>query len=283
MVNTMSENMTTTNETKLLTKKDVRRSAITYMMFHHCAQNYERMMGLAFCHCLQKPLKKLYPDKEEYTKALKRHMQYYNTEPTIGALIPGITLGLEEGRANGKPISEAMIIGTKNALMGPFAGVGDSMIGSVYQTIIASIAIGLSAESGSLLGPVFLFVFYGLVCAFLKVFLFERGYKLGLDAVKILSGKIMEVATVALSIVGLITVGGVAANTVKVPIVWEYVSGDLTISLSSILDTIMPGILPLCLCLGIWRLYTRHHWSTIKALLVCIVVVFICVLLGIMG
>lgn len=273
----MSENK------KVLTKKDVRKSAITYMMFHHCAQNYERMMGLAFCHCLQKPLKKLYPDKEEYTKALQRHMQYYNTEPTLGAIIPGITLGLEEGRSQGEPITEEMIVSTKNALMGPFAGIGDSMVGSVYQTIIASIAIGLSAESGSLIGPIFLLVFYGFFCAALKVGLFERGYKMGISAMKLLTGKITEIATAALSIIGLVTVGGVAANTVKVPVSLTYTSGELTVSIGEIIDSIMPGLLPLCLCLGIWQLYTKKHWSTVKALLVCIVVVYICVLLHIMG
>lgn len=270
------------NKTKILDKKDVSHSAFLYMMFHHCAQNYERMMGLAFCHCLAKPLKKLYPDKEEYTKALQRHMQYYNTEPTLGAIIPGITLSLEEGRAMGEPVDEEMIVSTKNALMGPFAGIGDSLVGSVYQTIIASIAIGLSATTGSLIGPAVLLIFYSAVCVCLKLGLFQVGYKMGVNALHLLTGKVTEIATVALSIVGLVTVGGVAANTVNVPLALTYTSGELTVEIGSIINNIMPGLLPLCLCLGIWQLYTRKHWSTVKALVVCIAVVYVCVLLGIM-
>lgn len=276
MVNTMSE------KTKILTKQDVRHSAFLYMMFHHCAQNYERMMGLAFCHCLQKPLKKLYPDQEEYTKALQRHMQYFNTEPTVGSIIPGITLGLEEGRAMGEAVDEEMIVSTKNALMGPFAGIGDSMIGSVYQTIIASIAIGLSAESGSLIGPVLLLLLYSFVCVGLKLGLFQMGYRMGTNALQLLTGKVTEIATVALSIVGLVTVGGVAANTVNVPLALTFTSGELTVEVGTIINNIMPGLLPLCLCLGIWQLYTKKHWSTVRALVVCIAAVYVCVLLGIM-
>lgn len=36
-------------------------------------------------------------------------------------------------------------MGTKNALMGPFAGIGDSILMGTYSPILLSIAIGLSA------------------------------------------------------------------------------------------------------------------------------------------
>jgi len=273
--------MTNTTNNKTLPRKEVRRSAWTYVFFHHCAQNYERMMGLAFGHTLAKPLCLLYPDKEEYKKALQRHTQFFNTEPTVGAIIPGIVLGLEEGRAKGEEVTEELIVGTKNALMGPFAGIGDSLIGAVYQTIIASIAIGLSSD-GSVLGPLFFLVFYAGVCVALKYGLFMKGYDLGLNAVKMITPRITEIATTALGIIGLVTVGGIAANTVNVPIKYEYVSGELVVSMQEILDKIMPGILPLCLTVGIWYLYSRKNWSAIKALLTLIVLVFLLVLLGIM-
>ena len=81
---------------KKLDRKDVKNAAWTWMFFHHCAQNFERMQGLAFCHTMSKPLEKLYgDDPEELKAALTRHMQFFNTEPQLGSVIPGITIALE--------------------------------------------------------------------------------------------------------------------------------------------------------------------------------------------
>lgn len=264
-----------------LERKDVRRAAWINVFFHHSAQNYERMMGLAFCHTLSKPLEKLYPEKEEYKKALQRHMNFYNTEPTLGSIVPGIVLGLEEARAKGQDISEELILSTKTALMGPFAGIGDSLIGAVYGTIVASIAIGLS-QDGSILGAIFYMIFSAGVLVALKYGLFIKGYDLGLNAVRLMNPKVTEIATTALGIIGLITVGGIAANTVKVPIKYVFVSGELSLSIQTILDQIMPGLLPLMLVIGLWYLYAKKGWSSIKALIVLLIAIIVLVSLGIM-
>lgn len=270
-----------TNNTIKLTKADVRQASWINVFFHHCGQNYERMMGLAFCHTLEKSLAKLYPDKEEYKQALQRHMNYYNTEPTLGSIIPGIILGLEEGRANGKDVDDELILSTKTALMGPFAGIGDSLIGAVYGTIISSIAIGLSSD-GSPIGALFFMIFHAGVLVALKYGLFMKGYELGLNAVKLITPKITEIVTTGLGIVGLITVGGIASNTVKVPIALQYTSGELVVSIQEILDKIMPGILPLSLVLGIWYLYSKKNWTTTKALIAILIVIIALVFLKVM-
>lgn len=267
--------------TNKLTKKDVQQAAWTNVFFHHCAQNYERMMGLAFCHTLSKPLEKLYPEKEDYKKALQRHMNFYNTEPTLGSIIPGIILGLEEGKANGDEVTEEMILGTKTALMGPFAGIGDSLIGATYQSIIASIAIALSAD-GSLLGVLFFLLFHAGGTIFMKYALFMKGYELGLKVLEILTPKVTEMATTFLGVVGLIVVGGITANTVKLPIAFQYTSGELVINIQNILDKIMPGMLPLAVTILIWYLYAKKNWSAVKVLVTMLVTVIVLVFLGIM-
>ena len=97
------------NENSLLTKKDIDKAAWSYIFFAQATQNFERMMGLAFCHVMEPILKKLYKNKpDEYKKALQRHMQFYNTEPQLGALIPGITIAMEEARAKGEDVSEEL-------------------------------------------------------------------------------------------------------------------------------------------------------------------------------
>lgn len=267
--------------TSKLTKKDIQGAAWTNVFFHHCAQNYERMMGLAFAHTLCKPLEKLYPEKEDYKLALQRHMNFYNTEPTLGSLIPGVVLGLEEGLSNKAYVTEEIVLSTKTALMGPFAGIGDSLIGATYMSIVASIAIGLS-DGGSLIGVIFFLLFHAGVPIFLKYWLFMKGYELGLNALNLITPKITEIVTTSLGIIGLVTVGGITASTVRVPVAYEYVSGELVISLQNILDRIMPGVLSLALTLGLWWMYTRKGWSAIKALIILLVAVIVLVYLGIM-
>lgn len=274
--------MSTKNNELTLNRKDVQHSAWLYVFFHHSAQNYERMMGLAFAHALAKPLRKLYTDDNDYKAALKRHMQYFNSEPTLGAIIPGIVLALEEGKAKGKDVSDELIISTKTAMMGPLAGIGDSLIGSVYQTIIASIAISLSIESGSFLGPIFYLIFSAAAMVGLKYLLFMKGYDLSLNSLKLLSSDITKMLTTVLNIVGLITVGGITANTVKINVQWQYTSGELVVSIQEILDKIMPGVLPLLLTIGVWYLYSKKNWSTTKALFLVIACSFVLVLLGIL-
>lgn len=62
---------------KLLDQKDIKRAAWRNIFFMQATQNFERMMGLAFCHIMVPIIDKLYKnDPEEHKKALQRHMQF---------------------------------------------------------------------------------------------------------------------------------------------------------------------------------------------------------------
>lgn len=52
-------------------------------------------------------------------------MEFYNTHPYVSAPVMGVTLALEEERANGAEINDQAIQGVKVGMMGPLAGVGD--------------------------------------------------------------------------------------------------------------------------------------------------------------
>lgn len=268
---------------KKLDRKDVKKAAWTWMFFHHCAQNFERMMGLAFCSTLAKPLEKLYGDNpEELKNALVRHMQFFNTEPQLGSVIPGITLALEEARANGESIDTELILGTKNALMGPFAGIGDSILMGTYSPILISIAIGLSA-GGSPIGALFFVIAWMGTVVPLKYFMFMKGYDLGIDAVKLLMNKeLKDKITTALTIVGLIVIGGVASTTVGAPIKYVFTAGEMTVSIQEILNKIMPTLVPMLVTVTCWLLADRKKWSGNKLILAILAFAAVMVVLGIM-
>lgn len=270
----------------LLTKKDIDKAAWSYIFFAQATQNFERMMGLAFCHVLEPVLKKLYgADSEEYKKALQRHMQFYNTEPQLGALIPGITIAMEEARAKGENISEELIVNTKNALMGPFAGIGDSMLIGTYSPILLSIAMSLCIHDGNPMGPIFFCVVWLITVVWLQWFLFHKGYDMGIGAANLFftNKALVDKITTGLTMMGLIVIGGVAATTVKASVIFQYVNGDMTLSLQEqIFDKIMPGILPLLLTLAVWYMMDKKKWSATKIVLGIVVFAAVMVFLGIM-
>ena len=103
--------------------------------------NVERLQAAGMAYTMAPALEELYPDNEEERIAgLKRHMEFFITENMIGGIIPGIVLSMEEERAkairNGmdgdEVISSELINSVKSGMMGPFAGIGDTLN---YSTI----------------------------------------------------------------------------------------------------------------------------------------------------
>lgn len=274
------------NENALLDKKDIDKAAWSYIFFAQATQNFERMMGLAFCHVMEPILRKLYKNNpDEYKKSLQRHMQFYNTEPQLGALIPGITIAMEEARAKGEDVSEELIVNTKNALMGPFAGIGDSMLIGTYSPILLSIAMSMCINDGNPIGPIFFCVVWLTTIVALQWFLFHKGYNMGIGAAnlfftnKTLANKI----TTGLTMMGLIVIGGVAATTVKADVIYKFVSGDMAISIQEqIFNKIMPGVVPLLVTLAAWYLMDKKKWSATRIVLAIVLLAAVMVLLGIM-
>lgn len=273
-------------ENSLLNKKDINKAAWSYIFFIQATQNFERMMGLAFCHVLEPILKKLYKnDSGEYKKSLQRHMQFFNTEPQLGALIPGITIAMEEARAMGEDVSEELIVNTKNALMGPFAGIGDSMLIGTYSPILLSIAMSMCISDGNPVGPLFFCAVWLTSVVGLQWYLFHKGYDMGIGAANLFftNRSLADKITTGLTMMGLIVIGGVAATTVKANVVYQFVSGEMSLSLQEqIFDKIMPGILPLLLTLAVWYLMDKKKWSATKIILGIVAFAAVMVFLGIM-
>ncbi|MDR7812482.1 PTS system mannose/fructose/sorbose family transporter subunit IID [Lacrimispora sp.] len=273
-------------ENSLLNKKDINKAAWSYIFFIQATQNFERMMGLAFCHVLEPILKKLYKnDSAEYKKSLQRHMQFFNTEPQLGALIPGITIAMEEARAMGEDVSEELIVNTKNALMGPFAGIGDSMLIGTYSPILLSIAMSMCISDGNPVGPLFFCAVWLTSVVGLQWYLFHKGYDMGIGAANLFftNRSLADKITTGLTMMGLIVIGGVAATTVKANVIYQFVSGEMSLSLQEqIFDKIMPGILPLLLTLAVWYLMDKKKWSATKIILGIVAFTAVMVFLGIM-
>ena len=94
------------------------------------------MQNLGWAYSLIPAIKKLYTTKEDQAAALERHLEFFNTHPYVAAPIMGVTLALEEERANGVEIDDAAIQGVKIGMMGPLAGIGDPVFWFTVRPIL---------------------------------------------------------------------------------------------------------------------------------------------------
>ena len=139
-----------------LTKKD--RLAVAWRStFIQGSWNYERMQNGGWAFSMIPAIKKLYKSKEDRSLALKRHLEFFNTHPYIASPILGVTLALEEERANGVPVDDVAIQGVKVGMMGPLAGVGDPVFWFTVRPMLGALGASL-AIGGNILGPILFFV-----------------------------------------------------------------------------------------------------------------------------
>jgi PTS system mannose-specific IID component len=258
-----------------ITKKDLFKSWFIWFNFHTAGWNWERMQHIAFTLYIEPILKKLYKnDKEKYIERLTSHMKFFNSEPQSSTLIHGITVALEEQKARGEDVSADAIDSLKAGMMGPLAGLGDSMVAALLNALLLSIGIGLAMD-GNILGPIILVLGYSIVVTSGSWWIFKKGYDLGLSSISTLVGsKISKKFTEAMGVLGLVVIGGLSAGLVGITTELAY-RGDATVEVQKILDGIMPGLLPLLLTLGVYYLLAKKNIPTVKVMLLIFVAGFI--------
>lgn len=269
---------------KKVSKKAFNESFIRWIMNNDGPFSYQNMQAYPFAEAMSPVIKELYADsKEEQVSALKRHSVFYNTQPNWGCIINGIVIGLEEDRANGADIDDETINGLKVGLMGPLAGIGDSMHAGLIVPLLISIGLTL-AENGSVAGPLFYTV--ALLCygMFLSYFLMKKGYQLGTSAIGYLTGEIAQKLRLCATILGGIVVGGVAAAnvTISTPLEFLLKNGETTLSVNAKLNGIFPSFLPLASVLLCWYLMAKKKMSAIKVMLIMVIISVIGVFTGIL-
>ncbi|BAE74600.1 PTS system mannose-specific IID component ManZ [Sodalis glossinidius str. 'morsitans'] len=253
---------TTATGQKKLTPGDVRGVFIRSNLFQG-SWNFERMQALGFCFSMVPVIRRLYPENNDDRKqAIKRHLEFFNTHPYVAAPVLGVTIAMEEQRANGAPIDDASINGIKVGLMGPLAGVGDPIFWGTVRPVFAALGAGI-AMSGSLLGPLLFFVLFNLVRLATRYYGVAYGYRKGVNIVNDMGGGFLQKLTEGASILGLFVMGALVNKWthVNIPFVVSHITnteGQTTVTtVQTILDQLMPGLVPLLLTFGcMWLL--RH-------------------------
>lgn len=271
-------------EAKLTRKELLKNWALTYSS--ETAYNYERLQALGQANAMVPVIRKLYPeDKERQVKELKKYFVFYNTEPSfIGTMIPGVAAAMEEQRANGaEDITDETINSLRTGLMGPIAGIGDTVSQGIVYPILAGIACSLAID-GSYVGPIFFEIAYKICLIGFGWNMYRLGYQKGKSFILTMlrEGTIARLTEI-FSMVGLMVVGCMTASRVniEIPMILNIKGVKLGIQ-EQVIDALMPGLVPL----GITMLV---YWLVRKKVNINLIILIIFVLgillsyLGVLG
>ena len=197
-----------------LTKAD-RFKAFLRSYFLLASFNYERMQNGGVAYTLIPAIKKLYSSKADRAAALKRHLEFFNTHPFMANPIFGVTLALEEERANGANVDDAAISGVKIGMMGPLAGAGDPLFWFTLRPIMLSLGASL-AVSGNVAGPFVFFILWNIMAAVVKWYTQEFGYRAGTAITDDLSGGLLQKVTRGASMMGMFVIGSLIQRWVSI-------------------------------------------------------------------
>lgn len=270
-------------QVRKLSKKEITKSMWIYYLGAELSNSYERLQSLVFCASMTPVLKKLYATDEELSAALKRHLVFFNTEGVFGAIIQGITISMEEQKANGENVTDEAITGIKTGLMGPIAGMGDAIIWAAVMPIIISIFLPF-ASNGSAMGGIMPLILYPLITILIAYWLIHNGYTLGKKSVvSLLHGGRMKSIIFTANVIGLTMMGALSASyvTIQTPLTFGFSSGT-QIVVQDILNTVAPGMLPLAAVFIIYFYLKKRGPYYNRILLAVVAISIITSLLGIL-
>ena len=278
-------------DNKITLSKSDRLMVCLRSTFWQASWNYERMQNGGYAFAMIPAIKKLYKEKADQIAALKRHMEFFNTHPYVASPIVGVTLALEQEKANGAAVDDAAIQGVKVGMMGPLAGIGDPVFWFTLRPILGAMCASIAMD-GNMLGPIMFFLLWNILRFGFMWYTQEFGYKVGSQITENLSGNLLTNITRGASILGMFVLGALVQRWVSIkfaPVVssiqlskgayieWDQLpaggegiktaiqqfSSGMALepvkvtTLQNNLDALIPGLVPLLLTLLCMRLLKK--------------------------
>lgn len=276
---------------KKLSKKALNGSFLRWFYGNLTCFSHEHMETFGYMWAMLPIINELYETNDERHEKMQTYYPFFNTEPQIGTVIVGITAGLEEARANGaEEIDDEMINGIRAGLMGPLAGIGDSLIVGTYIPVLLGIALGL-AEGGSIIGPLFYIVVWNVTSYWFQKFVYMKGYELGGSAVEVIVGEQATAMRESVIVLGQVIVGAMSASWVNITCAWSLSNGtyidavtgeevESVLRIQEKLDGAFPGVVTMLFVLLCWWLMSKKNVSPIKVMGLMIVLAVVGVFIG---
>ena len=202
-------------DNKITLSKADRLKVCLRSTFWQASWNYERMQNGGYAFAMIPAIKKLYKEKADQIAALKRHMEFFNTHPYVASPIVGVTLALEQEKANGAAVDDAAIQGVKVGMMGPLAGIGDPVFWFTLRPILGAMCASIAMD-GNMLGPIMFFLLWNILRFGFMWYTQEFGYKVGNQITENLSGNLLTNITRGASILGMFVLGALVQRWVSI-------------------------------------------------------------------
>lgn len=236
--------------------------------------NYERMQAAGWLYCILPGLEKIHTDKDDLSTSMQHNLEFFNTHPFLVTFVMGIVLSLEQQKADINTIRAVRV-----AAMGPLGGIGDALFWFTLVPITAGITANM-AINGSIAGPILFLLIFNIVQMALRFFLMNWSYELGSKAIEILTANAKEF-TRAASMLGVFVVGALTSNYGGTTVALTIENGDSPIVIQSILDGILPKLIPLGITLGLYFLIKKKGWTPVACIGLLLVVGLLGALVGI--
>lgn len=253
---------------RILTTKDINNLWRRWEFYCESQNSFARLQGPAFGLAMEPILKKVYgPNETAYKEAFASHCQFYNTSGIAGGLINGIVASMEEERGMGnESVTREAINSIKVGLMGPIAGVGDTIDWATIKIILLALFMTY-CQAGALWAPWVYFIVSSLIWWAEGTFYTRVGYKYGVEAAaKILGSNLVKLVFSCAALLGYFMVGGLSSSycNVKTGLTITTKSGLVMALQADVLDKILPGILTILAIFAVYR-YLSNKGSMLKA------------------
>ena len=263
MASNLATNYRNSTPAATLDKKTLNQMAWR-SLFLQGSFNYERMQAAGWLYGIIPGLKKIHTDKEDLSLSMQHNLEFFNTHPFLVTFVMGIVLSMEQEKSD-----IATIRAVRVAAMGPLGGIGDA----IFWFTLVPIAAGISANmalDGSIAGPIVFLLMFNVVQFAVRYWLMHWSYSLGTKAIEAITRNAKEF-TRAASILGIIVVGSLTSLYGGTTIALTIPNGESPIVLQTILDGILPKLIPLGLTLGLYWLIKNKNWSAVKCIALLLV------------
>lgn len=272
----MANEVAKTEKKRMIPKRALIKSWLNWENWVQTCYNYERMMGQSVVMAFLPIVKHLYPNnKEKQIDLLTRESEFFNVHTEFGSCIIGLAISMEEDKAQGENVPNELITNLKTSLMGPLAGVGDTIYQGVLIPILLALCIDITqAGSGNIWGAIlYAALMVGISYGF-SYWNFSFGYNAGGEAIMdFLEKGILNKLIKAASIMGCMVMGGLIVNYVGIKCGLVFNASGTEFNLQeSLFDAVLPNILPLGATLGIYWLMSYKKWTSIKIILLIVVI-----------
>ena len=237
--------------------------------------NYERMQANGWLYGILPGLLAIHgEDTDDLKLSMSHNLEFFNTHPFLVTFVMGIILSLEQQKADINTIRAVRV-----AAMGPLGGIGDAIFWFTLVPIAAGICSNLAIE-GNIMGPIMFLLIFNAVQFAVRFFLMHWSYSLGTKAIELLTANAKEF-TRAASMLGVFIVGALTSNYGGTTVNLVIENGESPIVVQSILDGVLPKMIPLALTLGLYFLMKKKGWTPVKCIAALLILGLVGALIGI--